>query len=169
LEAELVSTTTHGQLTLHADGSFIYVPDPDFNGEDFFVYRARQGNSLSDEVTVKLIVAPVNDAPVASNVSGETNEDTNNPITLTALFTDVDVGDSHTFQIDTSGTKGLVINNGNGTFTYDPNGAFESLGVGETAQDSFGFKVTDNSGAFSTAIATIGGSAAWKHNFGGRC
>jgi VCBS repeat-containing protein len=155
LEAELVSTTTHGQLTLHADGSFIYVPDSNFNGEDFFVYRARQGNSLSDEVTVKLIVAPVNDAPVASNVLGETNEDTHNPITLTALFTDIDVGDTHTFQIDTTGTKGLVVNNGNGTFTYDPNGAFESLGVGETAQDSFEFKVTDNSGAFSTAIATI--------------
>jgi serralysin len=88
-------------------------------------------------------------------VSGETNEDTNNPITLTALFTDVDVGDTHTFQIDTNGTKGVVIDNGNGTFSYDPNGAFESLGVGETAQDSFVFKVTDNSGAFSTATATI--------------
>ena len=155
LEAELVSTTTHGQLTLNTDGSFIYVPDPDFNGEDFFVYRTRQGNILSDDVTVKLVVAPVNDAPIASNILGHANENTNNPTELTALFTDADVGDTHTFQIDTSGTKGMVINNANGTFSYDPNGAFESLGVGETAQDSFVFKVLDNSGAASTATATI--------------
>ena len=256
LEAELVSTTAHGQLTLNADGSFVYVPDPNFSGEDFFVYRARQGDTLSEEITVRLVVAPVNDAPVlgdmtvdaqenagnpiiistdvvdpdagqthsfvfdtaatigqvtdngdgtfgytpngkfeaaaagatavdsfnitvtddgglsstatvtirvhgendapiAGNVSGQTSENTGNPIQLTALFTDVDIGDTHTFQIETSGTKGTVSNNADGTFSYDPNGAFEWLGAGETALDSFVFKVIDNSGAVSTATATI--------------
>ena len=30
-----------------------------------------------------------------------------------------------------------MTDNGDGTFTYDPNGAFENLAVGETATDTF--------------------------------
>ena len=46
---------------------------------------------------------------------------------MTASYTDPDVGDSHTFTIDTAGTKGKVTDLGDGVFSYDPNGAFESL------------------------------------------
>ncbi|MCK1711156.1 MULTISPECIES: NF038122 family metalloprotease [unclassified Bradyrhizobium] len=98
----------------------------------------------------------VNHAPVASTIAADANEDTNIlPVKLTALFTDADLSDTFTFSKDTTGTAGLVINNLDGTFTYDPTGKFESLGVGETTTDTFTYTVTDNHGASSTATATV--------------
>ena len=40
--------------------------------------------------------------------------------TVTASYTDPDAGDTHTFSIDTTGTKGQVTDKGDGTFSYDP-------------------------------------------------
>src|SRR5262249_19986094 len=74
---------------------------------------------------------------------------------VSASYADPDVGDTHTFAVDTTGTKGKVTNNGNGIFTYDPNGAFPSLPAGATASDTFQYTVTDGAGASSTALATI--------------
>ncbi|WP_084299122.1 Ig-like domain-containing protein [Bradyrhizobium sp. WSM1743] len=97
-----------------------------------------------------------NHAPVASNVTANANEDTNDPIVkLVASFTDADLSDTFTFSIDPTGMVGKVINNNDRTFTYDPNGKFEYLSVGETAADSFTYSVTDNHGASSTATATV--------------
>ena len=52
--------------------------------------------------------------------------------------------DTHSFSIDTTGTKGIVTDNGNGTFSYDPNGAF-NLALGTTATDTFNYTVKDGS------------------------
>ena len=49
----------------------------------------------------------------------------------------------------------MVTNNGDGTFTYDPNGAFISLKAGATAIDKFLYSVTDGSGVSSTAMVTV--------------
>jgi VCBS repeat-containing protein len=95
-----------------------------------------------------------NDAPVASPVAADANED-GPAVTLAAAFSDVDTHDSHTFTVNTAGTLGSVINNGDGTFSYDPNGHFESLAVGETASDTFQYTVNDGHGGVSTAVATI--------------
>jgi hypothetical protein len=53
---------------LNADGSFTYVPAPDFNGEDSFTYHASDGTLSSGTVAVTITVNAVNDAP--SFVSG---------------------------------------------------------------------------------------------------
>ena len=76
-------------------------------------------------------------------------------LTLDAVFTDPDRDDTHTFSIDTTGTKGSVTNNNDGTFSYDPNGQFNSLALGQTATDTFAYTVTDDHGASSTAMATV--------------
>jgi VCBS repeat-containing protein len=52
-------------------------------------------------------------------------------------------------------SKGLVTLNGNGTFSYDPNGKFEALGAGQTATDSFTYTVKDGAGASSTKTVTV--------------
>ena len=57
--------------------------------------------------------------------------------------------------MDDSETVGIVTDNGDGSFDYDPNGQFESLAVGETASDTFTYTVTDNNGGTSTATVTI--------------
>jgi len=56
LTAVLVTTTEHGTLFLSADGSFIYIPNAGFYGEDTFTYKAFDGEYYSEEVTVTLIV-----------------------------------------------------------------------------------------------------------------
>ena len=63
LTAVLVSGPANGVLTLNDDGSFSYTPDENYNGSDSFTYKATDGTSFSNEVTVTLSVTAVNDAP----------------------------------------------------------------------------------------------------------
>jgi hypothetical protein len=69
LTALLGTGPSHAQtFALNGDGSFTYVPDPDFNGGDSFTYHASDGTLSSGTVTVTITVDAVNDAP--SFVSG---------------------------------------------------------------------------------------------------
>ena len=64
LTAVLGTGPSHAQtFDLNGDGSFTYVPDPDFNGEDSFTYHASDGALSSGTVTVTITVNAVNDAP----------------------------------------------------------------------------------------------------------
>ena len=65
LTAVLVSGPAHAaSFTLSPNGSFIYVPAPNYNGPDSFTYKARDGHGAeSSPVTVSITVTPVNDPP----------------------------------------------------------------------------------------------------------
>ena len=54
LEAMLVLGTAHGTVTLHMNGSFVYVPDAGYIGSDSFTYMAYNGELYSQEATVFL-------------------------------------------------------------------------------------------------------------------
>ena len=85
-----------------------------------------------------------------------TDEDT--PFTTSNVLTnDYDAdGDSLTIiGINTTETKGLVINNGDGTFDYDPLNAFDYLSAGKSATDSFNYTISDGHGSFDSATVTI--------------
>jgi hypothetical protein len=56
LQAELVSPPAVGTLTLHASGSFNYVPPSGFAGEVVFTYRATDGVSVSNTATATIRV-----------------------------------------------------------------------------------------------------------------
>jgi len=51
LTANLGSGPTNGQLTLNEDGTFTYTPDPNFNGQDSFVYIISDGSGGTDTST----------------------------------------------------------------------------------------------------------------------
>ena len=70
-----MADVSDGSLTLGADGSFSYTPDPDFYGVDSFTYVANDGMVDSNVATVTITVTPVNDAPVAVDDSYSTDED----------------------------------------------------------------------------------------------
>ena len=73
LTTVLVATTTHGTLTLNANGSFSYTPHGNYNGTDSFTYKAKDsGNAESNVATVTIAVTAVNDAPTAVNDSYST-------------------------------------------------------------------------------------------------
>ena len=69
LTAILVNGTTNGTLSLNGDGSFIYTPNANYSGPDSFTYKANDGKADSNVVTVSITVSPVNDPPVANNLS----------------------------------------------------------------------------------------------------
>ena len=71
-----VADPANGTAVDNGDGTVTYTPDPDFNGTDWFVYTAGDGNGGTDIATVTVTVNPVNDAPVANDDTAETNEDT---------------------------------------------------------------------------------------------
>ncbi len=54
---------SHGVVTLNADGSFAYVPDPNYFGPDAFTYYATNGTLASPLATVSITVQGVNDVP----------------------------------------------------------------------------------------------------------
>jgi hypothetical protein len=56
-----MSGVNHGTLTLNSDGSFIYVPNADYNGPDSFTYRASDGSVTGNVATVNINVTPVSD------------------------------------------------------------------------------------------------------------
>ncbi|MBO9406206.1 tandem-95 repeat protein [Shimia sp. R9_1] len=145
-----------GKLTLD-DGQFEDLAQD----ESFEVTVAYDVSDGSDSTanTATLTITGANDQPTANDDSGagfETNEDTGF-VTASVLGNDADVdGDTLTVSaLDTTGTLGAVTNNGDGTFDYDPNGAFESLGVGDSTTDSFSYTVSDGNGGTDTATVTI--------------
>jgi VCBS repeat-containing protein len=118
-----------------------------------FSYDVSDGITTTHN-TFTLTINGANDAPSATAIADSVSED-GPPVTLTANFTDPDRDDTHGFSINTAGTIGNVINNNDGTFSYDPNGQFDSLAIGQTATDTFAYTVTDNHSASSTATASI--------------
>jgi VCBS repeat-containing protein len=91
LTAVLAAGPAHGTLTLHADGSFAYTPEANFNGADTFTYRASDGVDESAPATVTVTVTSVNDAP-AAEAGGPYAVDEGAALTLAGSGTDVEPG-----------------------------------------------------------------------------
>lgn len=58
------STTNNGEIELFADGSFLYMPAPDFNGMDSFEFQLEAGGFILGSNSVDIDVLAVNDPPV---------------------------------------------------------------------------------------------------------
>ncbi|MEL7245458.1 MAG: putative Ig domain-containing protein, partial [Cyanobacteria bacterium J06573_2] len=110
-----------------------------------------------------------NTAPVGNDDAVATNEDTS--ISGNVLTNDTDLQNDSLEVIEVNGSaidignqttlasSALLTLNADGTFSYDPNNQFESLGAGSTTTDSFIYKVSDgNNGTDTgTVIITING------------
>ena len=149
-----------GTVTL-AGGTVSYDPNGQFEslavGEtavDTFTYTVTDGNGGTDVATVNVTITGENDVPVAADDNATFGEDDGvSVLDLVGNDTDPDGSDTLTVgAINTAGTSGTV-NLSGGTVSYDPNGQFESLAVGETAIDSFTYTVTDGNGG--TDVATV--------------
>lgn len=64
LSAILETGPSNGTLALDPDGSFLYTPDPGFDGEDVFTYQATDGDLTSEPATVRITVHPVTTGPL---------------------------------------------------------------------------------------------------------
>ncbi|MCP4361868.1 MAG: tandem-95 repeat protein [Chloroflexi bacterium] len=151
LTAVLNTTTSDGNLTLNANGSFIYVPDPGFSGSDSFTYRASDGNSNSNVATVTITVDPlVNLPPIANDDSYATDEDVTLTVPAPGVLdndTDADSG-TLTAVLNTTTSDGNLTLNANGSFTYVPDPGFNG-------SDSFTYRASDGNSNSNVASVTI--------------
>ena len=162
--SNLDTTDTRGQITANGDGTITYDPNGQFDdlaeGEtatDTFDYTISDGRGGTDTATVTITITGKNDDPDAVPDEGTTDEDT--PLAaIDVLDNDTDPDNSDTLTVsdlDTTGTKGKVTDNGDGTFDYDPSGRFDDLTEGETATDTFTYTISDGNGGTDTATVTI--------------
>lgn len=150
LTAHLVANVSHGTLALHADGSFVYTPAADYNGEDSFTYRAHDGEDYSNTVTVTLTVDPVADAPIAANDAATTAEDTALHVAASGVLSndsDAD-GDPITAVLVDTASHGTLTLNADGSYDYVPYADFHGT-------DTFTYKAFDGALYSDSATVTI--------------
>ena len=144
LTYSIVGTPSNGTLGSITNNQVIYTPSQDWNGEDTFTYKANDGTDDSNTATVTVTVNAVNDAPVTTDQSASTNEDTAVEITLTA--TDVE-NDNLTFTIVSDVSNGTTSLSG-ATVTYTPDSNWNGT-------DTFTFKANDGTDDSNTSTITI--------------
>jgi len=145
----IVSAPAHGTLSGTAP-SLTYTPALNYNGPDSFTFKANDGLLDSSVATVSITVTAVNDAPVATNDSYSTNEDT--PLTMAApgvLGNDSDIDSATLAAVLVNGpANGTLTLNTDGSFTYTPAANFNG-------SDAFTYKVNDGSLESNTATVAI--------------
>ncbi|HMW64287.1 MAG TPA: Ig-like domain-containing protein, partial [Accumulibacter sp.] len=140
LSAVLVSDVAHGVLTLNADGGFSYVPEANYHGSDSFSYRANDGSSDSNVVTVSLTINPVNDVPLAVGDAYTVDEDGSLTVAANGVLgndSDLD-GDSLSAVLVSDVAHGVLTLNADGGFSYAPSANYHG-------SDSFSYKANDGS------------------------
>ena len=152
----------HGSATVNGDGTWTYTPKPDFNGKDSFTVTVSDGNGGSTEVTIRVDVADVPDAPRvgspsdptfdagSGNYNVTTNEDQPANGQVTAQDPD---GDPVTFGKGSDPTHGSVTVNPDGSWTYTPAKDYNG-------PDSFTVTVSDDNGHSTTTTINVGVIAA---------
>ena len=148
----VVQGPTSGSLTLNANGSFTYVPNPDFNGTDSFTYQVRDSDGGTTNAVVTFTVTPVNDAPTAT---------TPPPIivvpggpTVIDVLPNVSDADGNPLTVVGGGADhGTVVVNPNGTITYTPV-------PGYSGPDTVTYTVTDGVGGSVTSTIPLNINAA---------
>ena len=131
-----------------------YTPKPNFNGEDFFVYKIRDWSFGENSATVMITVTPVDDPPVAVNDAATVTEDSAaTAVNVLANDTDVDGGPKSIDSV-TQPANGTVVITGGGTgLTYQPNANYCNTPPGTTL-DTFTYTLTPG-GSTATVTMTV--------------
>ncbi|MCP5155360.1 MAG: tandem-95 repeat protein [Ectothiorhodospiraceae bacterium] len=154
-----------GQITIASDGTFTYDPLDDFqqltdidSEQVTFVYTLQDDVGATDTATVFINISGISDAPSAVDDFFTTDEDT--PVVGNVLDNDQDPEGDALFVTSTGqtfSTSGRPVTvNADGSFTYDPGGAFQSLAQGTSTTDTFTYTVDDGTGSGDDAgLVTI--------------
>ena len=148
LTAQLIVGTSHGQLALNANGSFVYIHDGGESRGDEFTYQVLDGRGGIAAARATITVTGVNDVPVARDDSYSVNEGATLVITAPGLLANDrdDDGDAMTSFWVSGPQHGTVTVLSNGGFSYTHDGS-------QTVQDQFTYRVSD--GQANSSIATV--------------
>ncbi|MCV2888967.1 tandem-95 repeat protein, partial [Ruegeria aquimaris] len=137
----------HGAVLLSGDGSFTYIPDPNFFGIDGFTYEvlSSDGTVLSGVVTINVLA--VNDVPQVRPDRFTMNED--GTVSGSVLNNDNDIdGDELFVTIATTPANGSLDISPDGSFVYSPHPNFSGT-------DTFVYTVSDGQGGFASGVVTL--------------
>ena len=168
-ELGTVFVSTDGIATFTANGADVDSMAHDDLAHVEFTYTVQNDEGDIATADVQISIDGVNDQPdaedVSLNVLADDAFDPNDPflvgdgVTGTFVGSDADDGDVLDFQItsavvdDLGNIMGEVVNNGDGTFTFNPLDDFLYLNEGETLDVSFEYIAMDDSGVGTTPIA----------------
>ena len=134
----------------HEDGSFSYMPWPEFSGPDSFTYRACDLAGLATTATVSVFVVPGPASPVARDDFATTKQGV--PVAIHVTANDSDRSgyvDPATITFLTEPTLGQAsVDPDSGVVTYVPEPAF-------TGTDRFSYQITGPTGLTAAAAVTI--------------
>ncbi|MEZ8307666.1 VCBS domain-containing protein, partial [Vibrio splendidus] len=155
------SGPSNGSLTLNEDGSWLYTPEPNYNGADSFEVIVTDDTGLKDTLTVTIDVTPVNDPATVSDDSGNVveDDDTADVATGTLTIADVDEGEAFVQPVAITNEYGTftVDRDGNWSFTIDnTNEAVQSLPDGESIPLSFDVTSVDGTGTGTVTVVVKG-------------
>jgi VCBS repeat-containing protein len=145
LTYSLVDAPQHGTIVFHADGTYTYTPNGDYNGPDSFTFKANDGSTDSNVARVDITVQPINDLPLADDNTLTIAEDS--VVNSAVHATDAD-NDALTFILVDGPQHGTLAFNADGTFTYTPNADYNG-------PDSFTFAANDGTGNSNVATVAI--------------
>jgi VCBS repeat-containing protein len=140
-----------------------YDPNGQFNAlqagqtaTDTFTYTVIDSQGATDTASVTVTITGANDAPTANDDTATVaEEDGATAIPVRANDTDPDAGTVLFIFSVTQPTNGGAVTHNGFQASYDPQGAFDSLGVGETATDTFTYTILDGDGGSATATVTV--------------
>ncbi|MUK61846.1 tandem-95 repeat protein [Aliivibrio fischeri] len=141
---------TDGVFTDNGDGTYTFSPNENFNGDISLDVSVMDEDGATAETTAGIDVIAVNDLPVAGSTTYSVDED--NVITISdaqllANSSDIE-GDVSVSDVSYSGTDGIFIDNGDGTYSFAPNENFN----GNVSLD---VTVADEDGATAQTTAAI--------------
>ncbi len=154
LTVTAVTSPVHGTAAVNVDGNAVDVtPDLNYNGPLTFTYTVSDGNGGTATANVTVTVTPVNNAPIASDDSLSTEEDTPLSFLGSVLLSNDNDVDGDTVQITSVQAGGLAhgtvtFDAGTDTITYTPSENYHG-------EASFTYMVTDGNGGTASATAQI--------------
>ena len=129
MQAVLNVDAAHGDLTLNADGSFTYEPDPGYAGTDSFTYHVYDDTDSSNVVTVTINIADTQPPTITASVDVNTLWPPNHQMV------DVGLHISATDNTGTATTSFVVLSDEDDGDSSDASGSLllraERLGTGD--------------------------------------
>ena len=124
-------------------------------GTESFQYSIVDASGSVATSQVVISVTGVNDPPNAVADKYSVGEDAPVTVDVLANDSDPDVGDTLTVTGISAPPSGVATLNGDNSISYDPNGSFENLAVGETATVIVAYTISDDAGATSNSAVTF--------------
>ena len=122
LTCSLDTDATNGTAIVNANCTATYTPDPNYNGNDSFVFQVDDGHGGTDTATMSVTVNPQNDEPVFNAISNGTIAE-GSTLVVPIVCTDIDSPSGNLvlqFANLPPGANTSTNGDGTGSITYTP-------------------------------------------------